>query len=58
MERRVYNCIYKGISGISVEKLKDLKGSHAESYFEMSSNNLPCCEMKMMGINGVLKTLV
>ena len=43
---------------ISIEKLKHLKGSLAEVYYEMSFNNLPCYEMKMMGINGVLKTLV
>ena len=40
---------------IKGEKLKHLKGSLAEVYYEMSFNNLPCCEMKMMGINGVLK---
>ncbi len=35
-----------------------LKESLAEVYYELSSNNLPCCETKMMGINVVLKTLV
>jgi hypothetical protein len=43
---------------ISAEKLKHLKGALAEVYYEMSFNNLPCCEMKMMGINGMLKILV
>ena len=38
--------------GVSVEKLKNLKGSITEVYYELSFGNLPCCEMKMMGING------
>jgi hypothetical protein len=58
MERRVYNWNYEGYFCISVEKLKHLKGSLAEVYYGMSFNNLPCCEIKMMGINGVLETLV
>ena len=39
-------------------RLKHLKGSLAEVYYELSSDNSPCCEIKMMGINGVFKTLV
>jgi len=39
-------------------RLKRQKGSLAEVYYGLSSNNLPCGEMKMMGSNGVLKTLV
>jgi hypothetical protein len=47
-----------GILGRGVEKLKHLKGSLAEVYYELSFNNLPCCEMKIMGIKKVLKTFV
>jgi len=38
--------------------LKQQKGSLAEVFYEMSFNNLPCCEMKMMEINGMLKCFV
>jgi hypothetical protein len=39
-------------------RLKQQKGVLAEVYYELSFTNLPCCEMKMMGINGVFETLV
>jgi hypothetical protein len=42
----------------SYGKVEASKGSLTEVYYELSSNNLPCCEIKMMGINGVLKTSV
>jgi hypothetical protein len=58
MERRIFNWNYIGILGRGVEKLKHLKGSLAEVYYELSFNNLPCCEMKIMGIKKVLKTFV
>ena len=58
MEWRVYNCIFSGLLTKWIEKLKRLKGSLGEFYYELSFKNLPRCEMKMMGINGVLKTLV
>jgi hypothetical protein len=58
MDGRIYNWNFNGILGRSVEKLKYLKGSFVEVYYGLGSNNLPCCEMKMMEINGVVKTLV
>jgi hypothetical protein len=42
----------------SYGKAEATKGLLTEVYYELSSNNLPCCEMNMMGFNGVFKTLV
>jgi hypothetical protein len=54
----VYITEFTGNLCTSIEKLKHLKGSLAEAYYEMSSKKLPCFEMKIMGINGVIETLV
>ena len=40
------------------DKTETTKGSVTEVYCELSFNNLPWCEIKMMGLMGGVKTLV